>query len=68
MKTKIVATIGSKNSYREGIFDLKGKKIEPNKINFDYLVREFCNSGVCLIRLNLAYIDIDDIVQSSVYS
>jgi len=61
MKTKIVATIGSKNSYREGIFDLKGKKIEPNKINYDYLVREFCNCGVCLIRLNLAYIDIDDI-------
>ena len=61
MKTKIVATIGSKSSYNEGIFDLKGKKIEPNKINYNYLVREFCNKGVCLIRLNLAYIDIDDI-------
>jgi pyruvate kinase len=61
MKTKIVATIGSKSSYKEGIFDLKGKKIEPNKITYDYLVREFCNHGVGLIRLNLAYIDIDDI-------
>lgn len=61
MKTKIVATIGSKNSYKEGIFDLKGKKIDPDKINYDYLVREFCNNGVGLIRLNLAYIDIDDI-------
>ncbi len=61
MKTKIVATIGSKSSYKEGIFDLKGKKIESEKINYDYLVREFCNNRIGLIRLNLAYIDIDDI-------
>ncbi len=61
MKTKIVATIGSKNSYEKGIFDLKGKKIEPDKINYDYLVREFCNNKVDLIRINLTFIEEENI-------
>lgn len=61
MKTKIVATIGSKSSYRGDIFNLNGKKIKSNKINYNYLVKEFCNSGVNLIRLNLAHIKTNQI-------
>ena len=61
MKTKIVATIGSKSSYKDGIVNLKGEKIKPEEISYDYLVKEFGNNDVDLIRLNLSHIDVKNI-------
>ena len=67
MKTKIVSTIGSDSShkkgssYREGIVDLKGNKIAPENITYEFLVKEFCNNGVDIIRLNLSHVDKDQI-------
>lgn len=67
MKTKIVATIGSDcshekgSSYKEGLIDLKGRTIKPEKIKYEYLVKEFCNNGVSLIRLNLSHVEKDQI-------
>lgn len=67
MKTKIVSTIGSDgshkqgSSYREGIVDLEGNEIKPGDITYSFLVREFCNNGVDLIRLNLSHVDTDQI-------
>ncbi len=67
MKTKIVATIGSDgshkqgSSYREGIVDLTGRRIGPGDITYEFLVKEFCNNGVDLIRLNCSHVDTDQI-------
>lgn len=57
LKTKIVATIGNHHSYRDGIIDLNGTKIPPDKITPHLLVDEFCRLGVDLIRMNLAHIE-----------
>lgn len=61
MKTRIVATIGNRDSYRQGIIDLDGAKISPEKIDVDRLVSEFCRLGADIIRLNLAHVDIQRI-------
>ncbi len=67
MKTKIVATIGSDSShkdgssYKGGITDLNGNEYKPAEISYEYLVREFCNNGVDIIRLNLSHIDVDQV-------
>jgi pyruvate kinase len=54
LKTKIVATIGSPQSYEEGIYNLKLEKDEP-PYSYDYLAENFMLNGVSVIRLNMAY-------------
>jgi len=61
MKTKIVATIGNKNSYGEAIFDLKGNRVPAAQLDYTYLVEGFCNNDVDLIRLNLSHIALNDL-------
>lgn len=61
MKTKIVATIGSDISYKDGIIDLNGKPIDKGEVRYEYLVREFCDNGVDIIRLNLSHINVDQV-------
>jgi pyruvate kinase len=54
LKTKIVATIGGPTSYKKGIYDLDLKK-QMGPISYDYLLRNFIDNGVSLIRLNMAH-------------
>src|SRR5687768_5830852 len=63
LKTKIVATLGSRKSYENGIVQLDGTEMDPEKIDIEMLVRNFFANGVDVIRLNLTHIDSDDIPQ-----
>jgi hypothetical protein len=59
LRTKIVATIGSETSYADGIQDLDGRRVGAP--TYDYIVRQFYESGVDVIRLNLSHIKLDKI-------
>jgi pyruvate kinase len=56
LRTKIVATIGNEKSYTDGIYDLNLNHHPSGQFNCEYIVREFYNSGVDVIRLNLSHI------------
>jgi pyruvate kinase len=54
-----VATIGGPNSYKAGLYDRNGKKI--TKPTYSWLINEFYQSGVDIVRLNLSHLDVDQI-------
>lgn len=56
LKTKIVATMGSPESYVEGIYDLNLDKTQP-PFTYDQLIENFILNGVNVIRLNMAYMN-----------
>lgn len=61
LRTKIVATIGklgSDPSYKNGIRDENNNKV--TKLDYDYLVRQFYDRGVDIIRLNLSHLELNE--------
>ena len=61
LRTKIVATIGRlgrEPSYKNGIRDENNNKVD--KLDYDYLVRQFYDRGVDIIRLNLSHLDLNE--------
>jgi pyruvate kinase len=62
LNTKIVATIGSPTSYGKGPFTLEDRRVE--RLSYDYLVGEFFNNGVDVIRLNLSHLEKDSIAST----
>lgn len=62
LKTKIVATIGNRNSYKGGVYDRNGRKVEDPP--YSWLVQEFYENGADVIRLNLAHLKIGQITEA----
>lgn len=61
LKPKIVATLGSPDSYPEGITQEDGSKFEI--ITYPSLVKAFYDKGVDVIRLNFSHITLEKINQ-----
>jgi len=55
-RTKIVATIGSPTSYREGLYRLDLTEVPTGEITYPFLVSNFLEQGANIIRFNLAHI------------
>jgi pyruvate kinase len=64
LRTKIVATLGRPASkdltttYKNGFFDLNGKKINPRKLSYRFFVDQFLSQGVDVLRLNLTHVPV----------
>jgi pyruvate kinase len=62
LRTKIVATIGSPEIYKnKHLVDIEGEQVEKNKITWEYLVKNFYENGADIIRLNCSHIELKDV-------
>jgi pyruvate kinase len=62
LRTKIVATIGTPAIYQDNqLVDITGEQVEENKITWEYLVKNFYENGVDIIRLNCSHIDLEQV-------
>ncbi len=62
LRTKIVATIGNPDIYKDNhLVNIKGEKVEKNKITWEYLVQKFYENGADIIRLNCSHIDLEEV-------
>ncbi len=62
LRTKIVATIGTPDIYKDNhLVNIKGEEVEKKKITWEYLVKNFYENGADIIRLNCSHIDLKDV-------
>jgi len=62
IRTKIVATLGAPEKYREQaaegkfVFDLNAQKIDPTALTYEGLVHQFYDNGVDVLRMNFSHL------------